>query len=364
MKFKVSLTPSCGDIVPLEQVAISKARWRATAGGTDFHWPAYEGSLQRFRDDLIHEVKLGRLRVCNEAGTPKTFDELIAEAKSNGSLGERRRFRLSPAEISKRIERQRREDAPWDAAHVDLGPSEPDWPATYIGVLHTTQKWLNEWAADRGDEFELCHDLGWIDERGPMAPALLGSESSTTLRGTDGAPPDSRVRDEATTPVVPPLQQQAAQEAAVLVPVELGSDPRALGDSVQIERTAASSSEPCASVAPDKSAIVIAGGDSTEVSAAEVADIYATSSIMPGSSRPRRRIDALDHVLTRAKKEALDPNWPSAWASLVQLAQSADRPPPLLGYVEGEGVKYQKDDSEKPIGWLTREAFRKRFGRQ
>ncbi len=79
----------------------------------------------------------------------------------------------------------------------------------------------------------------------------------------------------------------------------------------------------------------------------------------------KRRGDALAAVLNVAKTQALDgENWPSVWASLVSLAKSANRPPPLLGYTEGEGVKYQTDNAETPVGWLTREAYRGRFRRQ
>ena len=79
----------------------------------------------------------------------------------------------------------------------------------------------------------------------------------------------------------------------------------------------------------------------------------------------KRRGDALAAVLTLAKKQALDADsWQSVWASLVALAQAADRPAPLLGYTEGEGVKYQTDSAERPDGWLTREAYRRRFERK
>ena len=79
----------------------------------------------------------------------------------------------------------------------------------------------------------------------------------------------------------------------------------------------------------------------------------------------KRRGNALAAVLTLAKNQAAEPDdWLSVWASLVALAQSAKRPPPLLGYTEGEGVKYQNDNAEKPDGWLTREGYRRRFKRQ
>lgn len=78
----------------------------------------------------------------------------------------------------------------------------------------------------------------------------------------------------------------------------------------------------------------------------------------------KRRADPLAAVITKAKSEALDPtDWTSVWAALVALAQRSDRPPPLLGYTEGEGVKYQTDSAETPDGWMTREAWRKRASR-
>jgi hypothetical protein len=79
----------------------------------------------------------------------------------------------------------------------------------------------------------------------------------------------------------------------------------------------------------------------------------------------KRRADPLAAVLNQAKLQALDAaDWTSAWAALVALAQPTTRPAPLLGYVEGEGVKYQADDASQPIGWLKRDAFRKRFKRK
>lgn len=79
----------------------------------------------------------------------------------------------------------------------------------------------------------------------------------------------------------------------------------------------------------------------------------------------KRRADPLAAVLAEAQRQALNStDWLSVWAALVKVASSPSRPPPLLGYVEGEGVKYQTDDAEKPDGWLSRDAFRKRFSRK
>lgn len=81
--------------------------------------------------------------------------------------------------------------------------------------------------------------------------------------------------------------------------------------------------------------------------------------------KPKRRADCLNAVIQMASERAADPtDWPSAWAALVALALQADRPAPLLGYTEGEGVKYQTDNADAAVAWLSRQAFRKRAGRK
>ena len=73
------------------------------------------------------------------------------------------------------------------------------------------------------------------------------------------------------------------------------------------------------------------------------------------------RTDALSGVLKMARAQAGADDWHSVWAALVQLAQSAKRAPPLLGYVEGEGVKYEAHDGS--VKFFKREALRKRLER-
>lgn len=81
--------------------------------------------------------------------------------------------------------------------------------------------------------------------------------------------------------------------------------------------------------------------------------------------KPRRRADPLAAVIVLAERQAADAtDWQSVWACLVELAQSRDRPAPLLGYVEGEGVQYQADDPVSPVEYLSREALRQRFKRR
>lgn len=59
----------------------------------------------------------------------------------------------------------------------------------------------------------------------------------------------------------------------------------------------------------------------------------------------KSRTHALDAVIKLAEKQALAPDDTSSiYAALVKLAASEDRPAPLLGYADDEGVKYQGTD--------------------
>lgn len=84
--------------------------------------------------------------------------------------------------------------------------------------------------------------------------------------------------------------------------------------------------------------------------------------VAPKMHKTKRRADPLAAVLAEAKRNALDStDWQSVWAALVKLAEPASRPAPLLGYVEGEGVKYRSDTAAQGVDYLTRDALRKRF---
>jgi hypothetical protein len=80
----------------------------------------------------------------------------------------------------------------------------------------------------------------------------------------------------------------------------------------------------------------------------------------PVPVRPRRRRTGhLDAVIEMARRRATDPDdWAAVWTALVELAQSNDRPAPLIGSGEGE-VKYQAPSGE--VAFLTRDQFRDRF---
>lgn len=65
-------------------------------------------------------------------------------------------------------------------------------------------------------------------------------------------------------------------------------------------------------------------------------------------SKTTKRSDALTAVIASAAQNAQDPaDYQSVWAELVKLADSTNRPAPLLGFVEAEGVKYQGDNDVK-----------------
>jgi hypothetical protein len=79
----------------------------------------------------------------------------------------------------------------------------------------------------------------------------------------------------------------------------------------------------------------------------------------PPAGPQRRRAGHLDALEEMARRRATDPNdWASVWVALVELAQSDDRPAPLVGYAEGD-LKYQSTSGE--VAFLTRDQFRDRL---
>ncbi|MBN8283756.1 hypothetical protein [Zoogloea sp.] len=75
----------------------------------------------------------------------------------------------------------------------------------------------------------------------------------------------------------------------------------------------------------------------------------------PVDAVPTARSNPLTSVITKARSSALNAEDPSSvWAELVKMAESPNRPGPLIGYAEGEGIKYQ---TEKGVQFLTRKNF-------
>lgn len=193
MRYEIRLAAPQGEIVPLLAVADTKAGFRATAGGTDFHKPAYARSFKRFADDLLREAKFGRLKVCDQWGAPGEADALIADAMQRGDLLVYSRYLVEPD-----WERLHRENAPvkpgvWNLTHLDLGPSEVDWTRAHLSALATTLKWLNEWGESRGDEFTVsCEGVEWLDERGLQPPSRKVASSDS---GRPPGAPDAAVTE-------------------------------------------------------------------------------------------------------------------------------------------------------------------------
>lgn len=304
MRYEIRLAAPNADIVPLAMVADAKARFRATAGGTEFHAPTYHGSFGRFANDLLREAKSGRLRVCDQWGIPGEADALIAEATEKGDLSVVSRYLMEPD--WERLHREHEPIAPgvWHFAHLDLGPSEVDWVETHLRVLATTLKWLNDWGASRGDVFTVTNDgVEWIDERGIQRPAATDDPA-----------------------------------AAGPVPTLAGAKKSTANWALAATQGVPNPTEP---------------------------EREASAAVVSKRNHVKSRAGPLAAVLAQVKQQAIDPaDWQSVWAALVKLAESESRPPPLLGYVEGEGVKYRADDAANPVAYLTREALRSRFKRE
>jgi hypothetical protein len=79
-------------------------------------------------------------------------------------------------------------------------------------------------------------------------------------------------------------------------------------------------------------------------------------------SNSKTRSNALAAVIRLAQKKSSDPDdYQAVFAQLRNMADSKERPAPLVGYVQGEGVKYEDGDR---INFLTKAALRMRFGRK
>lgn len=93
--------------------------------------------------------------------------------------------------------------------------------------------------------------------------------------------------------------------------------------------------------------------DTTQAEGPEAAKI--TKNSLKTRSNPLRA------VIDMAKSLSLDKNdYHSVWAALVKLAQDTNRPAPLLGYVDDEGVKWDKNGTTE---FLTKKALTSRLSR-
>lgn len=89
----------------------------------------------------------------------------------------------------------------------------------------------------------------------------------------------------------------------------------------------------------------------------------SVASVLVHSTKSKSK-HQLSAVIEAARCNAPDPsNWVSVWDSLVKIASSGERPPPLIGYVPKEGVQYTAYNQEEPA-YFSRDAFRKNFQRE
>jgi hypothetical protein len=104
-----------------------------------------------------------------------------------------------------------------------------------------------------------------------------------------------------------------------------------------------------------------AGDTVAENEEAEQDSRESTSHISTHCVPVPKRTNILDAVIQLAKSRAVKAtDWQSVWASLVQIAETKERPAPLLGFSDDEGVKYQ-DYSE--VKFLSKKNFKQRWNR-
>lgn len=245
MEYTLKVSALSGDIVSLMAVAQAMALRDATAGGTPFHKPMYDGRYHGYIRDLLTEVQSGRLQVCNAYGNPIAIDQNV-DATSHFGYAIRyqkepdwRALRKTTPPLDLYWEavcrdwktvrqpglnepdweklqakwKNLRDALPntprwktlckywqelllalspleaewhhgfWSFSHIDLGPKETD-KDTPNNFWCTKLHILNLWAAKRGDSFTISHDgVGWIDERGWHAPI---TDTAQRRESTDG----------------------------------------------------------------------------------------------------------------------------------------------------------------------------------
>lgn len=83
--------------------------------------------------------------------------------------------------------------------------------------------------------------------------------------------------------------------------------------------------------------------------------------------RLKNRSHELDHIMDLVTASSIGSERPSAeaaWAMYVSIAKKEDRPAPLLGYADGEGVKYTSFTGQEGVKFDSKQAFKARFNRR
>lgn len=100
-------------------------------------------------------------------------------------------------------------------------------------------------------------------------------------------------------------------------------------------------------------------GPNPEIDSAPPQAAFQAYSFRTRTHKTPTRNYPLDHVIRKARSNAEEPdNYHSVWAELLLLAALERPPTPLMGQVEGEGIKY---DSGNKVKFLTKDALRKRM---
>ena len=109
---------------------------------------------------------------------------------------------------------------------------------------------------------------------------------------------------------------------------------------------------------PEKS---VPATESTPTTVGEIAPSAMPPCAKANTHKIGTRANILNSVIEQAKLAASNPgDYQSVYAELVKLADSPSRPAPLLGYSEGEGVKYQDYNG---IKFFNKRALKKRMER-
>lgn len=141
MNYTLRIAEPYGEIFPLYMVADALTKRVAIAGMGKMHRPTYEALLPGYIDDLICDVRIGRLQVCSQRGKSGTLEEVLV-IERRLAIASNENFAISLA-------------------------------------LHVSLKSLNEWAVARGDFFDIDHGgVTWETTTGQLAATPLPTAES------------------------------------------------------------------------------------------------------------------------------------------------------------------------------------------
>lgn len=140
MKYIIKNSAAAGDVIPLGLVADAMALRDATAGGPDFLSATRDGRFKTYSAMLLKNVHCGALAVCGDDGDPGRPDEIV-ESRTAGGAG-----------------------VVLLQGRLDDEPGVVDVDATLLCNVFVKLKVLNDWAAQRGDEFTVSHEgVRWVE---------------------------------------------------------------------------------------------------------------------------------------------------------------------------------------------------------